>query len=223
MEEGKKYFIVPPGDGVIQQYAETLDIITRDRTQNFSIKIPPSAIAEMEVGMMAEMLAAAQHKKKWIEFLILGIDFDFMREENSDRDFLSRNEWRSSKEHQQWFCHMYKSLPFVLFFLRQDDARLFALQGDFLHDMLREQGERISERKMRVEVSAEKIQLINNRLFWACSTFYTFCSGMHIDAETYIEAMIAELQGNFSFKHIINDWLKNEYKIEISKRKRQDE
>ena len=220
MEDGKKYFIVPPEAAVITEYSEALETVYQHRKEKFTMTASASVVAEREVGMMASILAAAQHKKKWIDMLIFGIDFEFYKGEETEKEIIETRKWKTNPEYQKWFCHLFSRTPFSVFFIRDEDARLFALQGDFLYDMLRNSEGEIRNGKIKVEVPAEKIQLINNRLYLACVSFYTYCSGMHIDAEGYIEALIAEMRGNFSFKQVYKDCIENEYKIELAMKKK---
>jgi hypothetical protein len=216
MKEGEKYMMLPSGHPLIAEYAGVLDNQAMDNKKDLFIAVKPSTIEEGDISFIAALLMAAQHKKEWIETLLFNISFNFLREEYSEDEYLTIEEWGSSPAYQRWFHTMNQRLSFSIFFLKSDDARLFSIQGDFLHDMLTSLGEREGER-LKVEVPAEKVNLINNRLFWSCNAFYTYCSGMHVKAKEYIDALLAEQDAHFDFKQVHKDWLKNEYKMVPSK------
>jgi hypothetical protein len=215
MKEGEKYFLMPPGNKYIAECAEAFDVLAADNSKDLIIAVPPWAIEQNDVGNVCAILYAAQHKKKWIEALLFSFNFKFMRHADIENDYLTDEEWKNKPAYRKWFHTMNQRIPMSLFFIKDNDARMFALEADFMDDLLRVfSGMGLEGKKVKVEVPADKLQLIDNRLFMSCIAFYTYCSGMHVNAQAYIEAILAEQGGHFEFKHVHKDWLKNNYRIE---------
>jgi hypothetical protein len=215
MKEGEKYFLVPEGHEMLTGYSSALDeMANAHHGKDVFIEVKPSVVEAGDISMIVAMVAAAQHKKKWIEHLLFNLSFNFLREEYSEKEYLTIDEWCGSRAYQNWFCTMNKKMPMSIFFLKSDDARLLSVQGDFLSDMLMNYKERKGD-KVSVDVPVDKLELIDNRLFWSCISFYTYCSGMHVKAKEYIEALLAEQRAHFEFKHVHKDWLRSEYKMKL--------
>jgi hypothetical protein len=219
MKEGEKYFLMPADNANIPEYAEAFDVLAADNTKDLILAVPPWAIEQNDISNVCTILFAAQHKKKWIEALLFSFNFKFLRHADAENDFLTDEEWKNKPAYRKWFHTMNQKMPLSLFFIKDNDARMFSLEADFLDDLLRVfSGMGLEGKKVKIEMPVEKLKLIDNRLFWSCIAFYTYCSGMHVNAQAYIEAIIAERGGgHFDFKHVHRDWLKNNYRIEPAK------
>ncbi|HYV95169.1 MAG TPA: hypothetical protein VE978_25560 [Chitinophagales bacterium] len=211
MEEGKKYPIIPLSNPMVAGYSLQLDQHLKSDNKRIIIEVPRPAILSSEVSTVANLLAVVQHKKKWIDAFLFGIDFSFLPDHKSPVKSLPVEEWASDPDYQRWFYTLGIKLPFALFFLRNEHARMFAIHGDFMQELLEQQNNQQQGKYLVVEVPTEKEKLINSRTYYSCLTFYSYCSGMRIDAKPYIESIIAEMDCNFTFKQMKKDWLANEY------------
>src|SRR5947207_4237814 len=112
MEEGKKYPIIPYNNPMVAGYAIQLDQLINSDDQRIVIEVPRSAILRGDISTVANLLAAAQHKKKWIDALLFGMEFSFLSGRPTGSNFLTFEEWASDPHYQRWFNIMGAKLPF---------------------------------------------------------------------------------------------------------------
>lgn len=211
MNPDQKYLIISENDPLIQEYASILNAMVAKPQNKMSIDITPSVVSEYDMGMISQLIAVAQQKREWIEILLTGIKFKFLRYEEVDDDYLEGAEWATDPIYQQWFFELGRVLPLSSFFLHSMEARLFTINGDFFGEVIQKAKEEGNDLMGGIKLSEEELKLTNMRLFWACISFYTYCNQTGFESQPHIESLIREIQGAFTFEQIKEEWLKNDY------------
>ncbi len=213
MNPAQKYPVIADNNPIIQEYAPLLNAMVAKQQNKMSIDIPPSAVNQGDIGMISQLIAVAQQKKEWIEILISGIKFKFLRYEEVEDDYLEGPEWATDPTYQQWFFELGRALPLSSFFLHNIESRLFTINGDFFGEVIQKAKDEGNESVSGIKLSEEELKLTNMRLFWACISFYTYCNQTGFDAQPHIENFIKEIQGAFTFEQLKDEWLKNDYRL----------
>src|SRR5437764_14557111 len=126
MEEGKKYPIISLSNPMIARYAPRLDELLSSEDKRIIIEVPHPAILKQDISTVANLFAVVQHKRRWIDAFLFGLEFSFPSGDPSSEEFLTVEEWVSDPDYQNWFYMLGNKLPFALFFLRNEHARIFA-------------------------------------------------------------------------------------------------
>lgn len=217
-EEGKlidssareRLFMVKPDDPIIKKYKQTFDNVMTHPGDDLVLIVEPDVVRDLEVGMIHELLIALQHYPRVIDQLVFSIDFNFRMMEGLDIK-LGEMEWKTQPAYYRWFHEIGKS-PIAIFFIKDNDARLYTLAGDMMADGKIKAKNESGEKYSTLIFNDHQIKVFTDRLFHNCWFFLMYCHGSGFDPRIYIDALIAEYDMPFSFEEV-----KKKYDEDISK------
>ena len=192
---------------LMESYGNIFKMIESEPEKKIVISIPPAVIENQNNTMWGEMLGIAEHNVKWIELMLFGAEFRFVKIADSELLYVE-GEWQADKNIQMWLHRLGDGIPFSFFFLSQWEARLFSILGD----MIKEPDEvRIQEDETRAKFSfnREEQKIIDSRIGIGCQLFMHFCNGTGFDPKQAIEAILAEFNAGFEYDEVLEQFEKD--------------
>jgi hypothetical protein len=195
-----RLFLAKPGESIVKQYRANFETIAAKRDNNLVLTVEPDVIKDMQVGMMHEIMIALQHYPGLIEQLVFGIDFHFMMMEGLEIK-LGEMEWKTKPAYYRWFCRLAES-PVAIFFIKDNDARFYALAGDMMADGKIKARKEPHEKYTTFTPDGPQMQKIIDRLWHSCWFFLMYCHNSGFNPKIYIEALIAEYDMAFTYEDV---------------------
>jgi hypothetical protein len=191
-------YLTPPGDAIIAKYRDALAQWSNSDNKNFNFNVGKDGVTKGQVQGVQEFIIALQHYPKLIEKTIFALNMVFRDEQHNE---IPAERWKGVAEPMRWFAKM-SSLPCMIFFFSDHDARAYILMGDLVADN-KLIGEKIGKGQ-RVKIEGEMLNEVINRLFHACWFFMLYCHNTGFNPEPYIQALLAD----FDFPVTYDDVLK---------------
>ncbi|MCG3168104.1 MAG: hypothetical protein POELPBGB_03904 [Bacteroidia bacterium] len=184
----KPIYLIEPGDKLINEFRIGYGLLASPTKHTFTITIPKDVINTGDVLMLQQIIMQMQHFPKLIEKWTFAIRLEII---DFDTRPLDEEEWKGVPAVMRWFRRL-STLPWVIFFLEDRDARGYAIMGDLLADnKLPVVGDK-KQGADKIEISGEMLEEICNRLLTACSAFKLYCHNTGYDPRAPIEALLAE-------------------------------
>lgn len=182
----KRLYFLPADDPAVGAWKENLELFSAHAEDKFLLKIPSEAVEMQAIYNVQEMFLALQHYPQYIEKFLFGFQFQFMEVDNSSL-FYPEKYWKSENKYRTWLFRLAEFMP-VFFFIKDHDARLFALMGDWLAEGLTD----INPQTGVLRIEGEMVQKLRTRLGNICKVFYFYCHGSGFDAKDAIESVLFE-------------------------------
>ena len=201
-------FIEVPGSPKVLQYHNVFEAFENSDTHTLTLNVLENYVREGAVAMMQELIVALQHYPHLIERFFLAIEFNFTEIEDSEIYF-PESYWKQEIDYYKWFFKM-SNLPIVYFFIRDEDARFYCIAGDFLAEQdVQVKGGVDRAGRAEVTFNAEQSRVLANRVFNACWFLLIYCHGSGFDPRSYIEAMIAVFDFEFTYEQVYEAYKKD--------------
>jgi hypothetical protein len=197
----------PEFPNLMVRYGNIFKSIESEPDKKIVIKIPPSVVDSLDNSMWGEMLGVAEHNTKWIELLLFGVGFSFIKIADSGLLYVE-GEWQSDKNIQSWLRRLGEGIPFSSFFLSQYEARLLSVIGDLIkqpHEV-RIQGD---ETKVKFSFNSEEQKIIDSRIGIGCQLFMHYCNGTGFDPKQAVEAILAEFNVWYDYTLVLGQFEKD--------------
>jgi len=201
---------------LMKRYKGVFETMEEAKGKNLVIRIPPELADSKENMMWGEMIGVAEHNRKWIELLLFGVEFMFIKIKDSDLAY-SEGEWQSDKKIQKWLSCLSDGIPFSFFFLSKWEARLLTVVGDMVS-----KGDDIitprDENRVNFSFNREEQKIIDSRVGVGCQVFMHYCNGTGFDPKQAVEAVLAEFKVPFEYDRVLKEYekdveLKTKYRI----------
>jgi hypothetical protein len=114
------------------------------------------------------MILALQYYPQHIEKFLFGFEFHFQQVSKSNL-FYPEKYWKNEKKYRQWFFTLTGFMP-VFFFIKDHDARLFALMGDWLAAGT----VTINMEDGGLKIEGADVERLRTRIGNICKTFYLY-------------------------------------------------
>ena len=196
-----KKFLIPYNNDVLKSYEETL---TTGLKSGHSIyfEISREDVLNGNNKTFTELGAAAQHRKEWLEYLLLNVNFYFKDtpgvELGEDFNFFDQPEIVK-------YLHSLLGIPHNLFFLQLANYRMFCLMGDIMVNgeiKTVEDDDGIAH----FSLSALQVNRVKSRAIAACLWFIEYCYGTGIQPESFIETVMNDLNYEYDFTELTMKW-----------------
>lgn len=182
-------YFIPATDPAIAYWKPLFEQFARADTHTLSFSINPETVDTLDVARIQQLTFALQHYPAILEKFVFAIEFQF-REIADSQLYYQEPHWKSEPKYYQWFFTM-ASQPHLLFFIQDHDARFYFLIGDWLSSG-KVTGKDTGGKLQPVSLNAEQVQQMAQRVFNCCRMFNLYCHGTGVDAQPYIESLIAE-------------------------------
>ena len=182
-------YFIPPGHPDIAYWENVFVAFTDSETHTLNLTINPETVDTLDVARIQQLSFAIQHQHALIEKFVFAINFNF-RQVSGGELYYQELDWKSELKYYNWFFRM-SSQPHLLFFIEDHDARFYFLMGDWLAAgkvNVQHTGGKVPA----VNLNAEQVQEMANRVYNCCRMFNLFCHGTGFNPKPYIEAVIAE-------------------------------
>ena len=199
-------YLISPDEALVESYRSAFGIWSNSNNKSFSITTPVSVVDEGDVSMVQEIIMTLQHFPKLIEKTVFALDFKFI---NALEKELTEDQWKGLEPPMRWFNKM-SSLPCIIFFLYDHDARAYTLMGDLVADKKLKMELRGKDQSVFME--GEMLEEVANRLFNSCWFFLLYCHNTGFNPESYIEAIIADFDLPFTYEDVYK-----QYQEDVSK------
>lgn len=193
-------YLVAPGDERIAKFPRDYGMLARSETKTMTISVPMDVVKSYNVYYLQEIIMLLQHFPRMIEKWIFAIEIQF---KNQDGIAMGEDDWKGHAIPARWF-HKLGSLPCMIFFIEDLDARHYMLMGDLLAD------QKIKPVTGREEdgvlVEGEMMREVMHRLFNSCWMFMLYCHNTGFDPQPYIEALMAEFEASFTYEQVLQQY-----------------
>ena len=183
------FFFVPPTDPLVAQWKSVFELFAKPENKAIELTINPDIVEGMDVAYLQEMSFALQHYPKVLEKFVFAVKFKFTQIADSEL-YYQDIEWKTQVKYYEWFFKL-SAQPHLLFLIEDHDARMYFLMGDWLANG-KVQAENNDQNESGVSLNAEQMNELGNRLFTSCRMFNLYCHRTGVDAQPYIDALIAE-------------------------------
>ncbi len=195
-------YLITPGNKLIADFKLNYGLLASSERKTLTISIPQDVVRKMDVYYLQEIIMLLQHYPKMIEKWIFAIEVSFT---NELKNPLDEDDWKGHEIPVRWF-HKLNSLPCMIFFIEDHDARSFMLMGDIVMDGKAKPTGKIQGKEQQVMLDAEVMQEVQNRLFNSCWMFLLYCHNTGFDPQPYIEALMGEFEAMFSYEDVVKQY-----------------
>lgn len=205
--KSKRVYFVPTTSLLIAQYQNVAQLFEDKNFKQLTVTVNPEQVSDMDTEMVHEMILALQHYPHILEKLVFALDFEFPQIPDSELYF-QEADWKNDKANQRWFASIGESL-LALFFMRDQDVRLYTLAGDLVADGKCSFKHQEGEKYAFIGFKDEALETLCLRLHSTCYMFHLYCHGSGFNPQPAIEAVLAEFNLPISYKDIRNRYLKS--------------
>jgi hypothetical protein len=189
MKNDQPLFLIPSADPIVQAWQNNFQKLAQSHDQ-VVFTVNPAIVNDEEVAWIQQMVMALQHYPHLIERMIFSVKFKFMLVDDVPVE-LSEDEWKQKPEVCRWFYAM-SSLPFVVYFIEDQDARNCCLMGDImLSGKVASEPEADGKHAM-IQFNEEQSHLLEDRLFHSAWSMFMYCHARNFAPDKYIDALLAD-------------------------------
>ncbi|MHB8260500.1 MAG: hypothetical protein ACYDCN_03550 [Bacteroidia bacterium] len=204
----KPIYLVNKTSPLIERYKDLAAMFENNKTfKTLVLDINPDVVSSLDNGLITELMVALQHYPHILEQLVFSFEFKFAQIADSELYF-QESDWKTDKAYYRWFNKLSDS-PAAIFFIHDQDARLYTLAGDLLADGKCTAQRNEGEKRSTIGFGAKEIELLCGRLFESCWFFHLYCHGSGFDPKPVIEAILAEFDLPISYQDIRKQYLKD--------------
>lgn len=200
MKNAPCIYLLEPGNPLIDQYSHVLAQLYNDETPTLNLNVPAGEVEAGNVAEIQQLLMAMQHHPQLIGKMLFSINFNFAEITGSEL-FVPEQHWKTNPVYYRWFQELIE-VPFILFFIADEDARFYALAADILEDGEVDAITDQSDGRTCITFSIEQTKIIEERLFNACCSLLLYCSGSGFNPKIYIEGVMALMNASFKYDDI---------------------
>lgn len=195
MNKNKPFYLVKSDDEIVQNWKQTFEKLATSQ-DDLVFTVNPSNIAEGRVGFVQQMVIALQHYPHLIERMLFSLKFRFMLVDDVGVE-ISEDEWKMKPEVYQWFFEML-SIPSMVFFIKDNDARFYIMMGDVFSSGKFEYETDPRSKNLGIKFNEEQLNLLARRLFNSAWSFFIYCHGTGFDPYPYVDALLADFNMPFT-------------------------
>lgn len=200
----KPVYFIPKDHPLIAKYHSWFEAFRKDPRQQLRIVIDHDTLKNNFVAEVLHLFLASQHHPDLLEHLIFALEFAFEKPGKSKERY-EGHEWKNEKA-MKWLFELGIVFPPAVFFLNDNDARLFSLIGDLIS--VREIITLPLKPNMgRLYIGTEQIQILHERLFNSACFFALFCHGSSFNPQKYVESLVADFKLDFTYDNIEKTYL----------------
>ncbi|MBL7129356.1 MAG: hypothetical protein ISS16_10280 [Ignavibacteria bacterium] len=207
----KTNFLIPKEHkkfpALMQKYKGVFETVESAKGKNLVIRIPPEVADSKDNTMWGELIGVAEHNRKWIELLLFGVEFSFIKIADSELTY-AEGEWQSDRKIQKWLHRIGDGIPFSFFFLHKWEARLLTVTGDMVS-----KGDDIitprDENHVKFSFNREEQKIIDSRVGVGCQVFMHYCNGTGFDPKQAVEAVLAEFKVPYEYDMVLKEFEKD--------------
>jgi hypothetical protein len=186
----KPIYFIPPNHPFHEQWKYFIEQFGNPAIDTITFPIDPELVDPPQGAAIHQLFFALQHHPKLIEKALFAFQFQFRQIADSEL-YYQELDWKMEPKYYRWFFSL-QSQAFILFFIRDPDARAYFLTGDYLADNKvtvhgGEPGKRVA-----VRFTMEQLQDIAQRFYNCARMFKLYCHGTGFDPDPYIESLINE-------------------------------
>lgn len=183
------FYFIPASDPLVAQWKSVFEMFTNPNNHTVELTINPDIVDGMDVAYLQEMSFALQHYPEVLEKFVFAVRFKFTQIADSEL-YYPDIEWKTQTKYYEWFFRL-SAQPHLLFLIEDHDARMYFLIGDWLAngEVMVEYDE---QNESCIGLEVEQRREMGNRLFTCCRMFNLYCHGTGVDAQPYVDALIAE-------------------------------
>lgn len=152
------------------------------------LHITPSQVKSKDITAVKDIIMDASGGTQNI---IFKIDFRFVKDDNNSEE-LNTDEWVTMRVYEDWFCHLGKEMPYVIFFLKEWHHRMLAMAADLMREGKVQVD--IEDKMLHFVFDDEEINLLNSRVTNACKSFKDFSAGRLGNPGKYINMILKEFK-----------------------------
>ncbi len=188
-------YMIQPGHPVIEEWRPWFERFERDQIDMVFLA-EPSDIQNNSVEKIHQMAMALQHFPQLIEKMVFNVTFDFNLVEGID--VARSDDWKRDPAIRQWLFKMAEG-TMLIFLVKDSTSRFFMLADDILSNV----------KVGAVGFDNEQQQVIMNRVFTACYSFFMYCHNTGFHPDGYIDGLLAEHDMPFTLEVIKNKYLED--------------
>ncbi|MDB5247571.1 MAG: hypothetical protein JWQ40_1965 [Segetibacter sp.] len=201
------YYFLAPGNPVIAKYRKVFESFNEPQNHTMVLNACRKMVEAKDVVMVQQIVLALQHYPHLIHKFLFCLEFTFTVVEDGD-EYISEQHWKNRPAYYQWFRKCME-LPFMLFFIHDEDARFYSLIGDVLasKDVRHVQNGKAGYE--RFKLSDEQMQLLQDRLFHSCLALLVFCQGSGFNPGIYVQGILASFDAVFTYEDVLSEYAKD--------------
>ena len=206
MRDSSTFYLLEPHNPVLDQYRDLFTQLRNQDTHTLDLVLPFCDVQAGKVGTVQQLLMALQHHPHLIGKMLFSVNLNFTETENSN-EYIPETQWKTQPAYYTWFQKLVE-VPFILFFIADEDARFYALAADIL---LQEEVDAVTDKsdgRTCVTFTREQTAKLEERLFEACCSLLLYCSGSGFNPRIYIEGVMALLNASFKYDDVENGYNK---------------
>ena len=192
--KSRPHYLIDPADSSIETFRLNYGMLASSDKHTLTVSVPQEVVKQGDTFMLQELIMQLQHFPKMIEKWIFAIDVEIVKELDIA---MTDDEWKGHAVPVKWFRKL-NSVPCIIFFIHDHDARAYMLMGDLLVDgklKPAHDGE-------AVLAEGEVLQTIQHRLYEICWFFLMYCHNTGFDPEVYIEALMSDFDAAFTYEEL---------------------
>lgn len=200
MKDTPCIYLLEPTDPAIEKNSDLFLHLHREDAPTLDIDVPVSDVEAGNVAGIQHLLMAMQHYPQLIGKMLFSFNFRFTEVLNSQL-YIPEMHWKTDPMYYKWFQKLI-AIPFILFFIADEDARFYALAADILEEGEVDVVTDSRDGRVCITCTIEQTRLIEERLFNACCSLVLYCSGSGFNPKIYIEGVMALLNASFTYNDV---------------------
>ena len=195
MSKKQPLYLVPPDSDIVQNWKRNFQKL--EQSQDVLVfTVNPTIVDEGQVAWIQQMVLALQHHPHLIERMIFSVKFKFMLVDDVPVE-LTENEWKMKPEIYRWF-HGMSTLPIMVYFINDQDARSYCLAGDIFASGNFTYQQEANSKQLTIQFTMEQLQVIADRLFHSAWALLMYCHATGFNPDVYIDALLADYNMPFT-------------------------
>jgi hypothetical protein len=200
------FYFLTPGDPSISNFRNVFASFNNPATHTLALDADIRMVEAKDVAMVQQIILALQHYPHLIHKFLFCLKFTFTNLEE-DNYRIPETIWKKDPIYYEWFQKM-AEIPFMLYFIHDEDARLYSLMGDIIATG-KVKAEETKSGKPAFTFTPDQLDLLHNRLFHACLSLLVFCHGSGFDPGIYVRGIIASFDEPFTYEDVLCEYAKD--------------
>ncbi|MBI5216284.1 MAG: hypothetical protein HY960_11075 [Ignavibacteriae bacterium] len=192
----------------LTRFRPAFDVITQQKNSVVELRITPEVIISLDNSKWSSLIALSQHKREWLEALMLNCQFTFHKDAELTQPY-KEGEWQRNPDIQSWLRNLGMTVPFSMYFLRTPEQRFISVVGAMLSSDKTIITETDQENVAQFQFTPEQLRQLDRRVGEGSVLFLHFCNGTGVNPKPAIEALLAEFQVPFNYDIVYEQFQKD--------------
>jgi hypothetical protein len=200
-------YFLESDDPVIERYRNVFESYKTPEHHTLALQLNRQIVKKQDIEMVQKVVMALQHYPDLISKFLFCLKFSFTESEDSSR-YIHETNWKKDPIYYQWF-HKLTDMPFMLFFLHDEEVRLYALMGDIMAEENITPGEKHKNGNFTSLFSTSQWEVMQERLFCASLSLLVYCQNSGFNPEIYVQGILASFDAVFTYEDVMCEYAKD--------------